>query len=58
MLPIRTRLKKNIRYYSLRKKLSKLRKIANKAKTYRAGDEWVPKNDNLLNIITLFPNKV
>lgn len=58
MLPIRTRINKNIRYYSLRKKVSKLRRMANKQRIYLGGDELVKKKDSLRNIITLFPNKV
>ncbi len=58
MLSIRTRIKKNIRYYSLRKKVSKLRKADNTQRIYLSGDELLQKNNSLLKLITLIPNKV
>ena len=58
MLLIRTRIKKDIRRYSLRKKVSKLKKMTNKPIVYLGGDERVQKNDSLLKLITLLSNKV
>ncbi len=55
MLPIRKRIKKTNRHYSLRKKIGK--KTSNDQKIYVGAEETKQKNDHL-NVITLFPNKV
>jgi hypothetical protein len=38
--------------------VSKLKKMNNKPIVYLGGDERVQKNDSLLKLITLLPNKV
>ena len=56
MLSIRKRIKKNNRYYSLRKKVNALKKTCNDKKNYSCFEDAKQKNDNL-NVIRLFPNK-
>lgn len=56
MLPIRKRIKKTSHHYSLRKKISGLKKTSNDQKIYAGVEEAIQKNDSL-NVITLFPNK-
>ncbi len=57
MLLIRTRIKKNRSYCSLRKKVTGVRKIDNTQRIYLGSDELVQENDHLLKLISLFPNK-
>lgn len=54
MLPIRKLIKKNNRHYSLRKKISGLKKTSNDKKIYRGPEDTKQTNDHL-NVITLFP---
>lgn len=56
MLPIRKRIKKTSRHYSLRKKLNGLKNTSNDQKIYVGVEETKQRNDHL-DIITLFPNK-
>lgn len=56
MLSIQKRIKKMNRRYSLRKKVSGLKKISNDKKIYVWPEDTKQKND-YLNVITLFPTK-
>jgi hypothetical protein len=56
MLLIRTRIKKTLRKYPLRKKVHGVRKTSNDKKIYVWSEDVMQKKDGSLNIITLFPN--
>jgi hypothetical protein len=56
MLSIRKRIKKTNRHYSLRKKITGLKKTSNDQKIYVRSEDAKQKNDHL-NVIRLFPNK-
>lgn len=58
MLPIRTPIKKNIRHYSLRKKVNGVRKTDNTQRIYSGSDELAAKNERLSHIMILLPNQV
>lgn len=57
MLLIRTRIKKTLRKYPLRKKMHGVRKTSNDKKIYVWSEDLLQKNNASLNVITLFPNK-